>query len=67
MRLPTFTARGNLEGALTAALEECEEALLSYTDAGMDKPYVHAKINQAMRELHEAQNYLKHFQGAHPA
>lgn len=63
MKLPTFTARGNLDGALTGALEECEEALHSYTDAGLDKPYVLAKINRAMCELHEAQNYLEHFPG----
>ena len=61
MKLPTFTAKGNLEGALTGALEECDEALLSYMDAGLDQPYVRAKITQAMRDLHEAQNYLRHF------
>lgn len=63
MKLPTFTARGNLDGALTGALEECEEALHSYTDAGLDKPYVVAKINHAIVCLEEARNYLKHFPG----
>ena len=61
LNLPRFTAVGNLEGALTGALEECEEALHSYADAGLDRPYVRAKLNRAMLELHEAQNYLKHF------
>lgn len=63
MKLPTFTALGNLEGALTGALEECYEALHSYQDAGLDKPYVHAKLSQAVAELREAQSYLLAFPG----
>lgn len=65
IKLPEFTAQENLEGALTAALEETLEALHSYEDAGLDHPFIKANILSALSDLGEARDYLRIAQG-HP-
>ena len=59
LEMPAFTAMSNLEGALTGALEECEEALLSYRDAGLDHPYIPARVREGMNAIDQARAYLQ--------
>ena len=59
LRIPQFTAMGNLEGALTGAIEECEEALLSYRDTGIDHPYIPTQVHDAMGKLAGVRDYLQ--------
>lgn len=59
IRLPAFTAEQNLEAALTAAVEECDEALHSYQDADIDQPFIRACIMAAIRDLEEARQFWR--------